>query len=109
MTTEQENAMYTEIINLLAKLDKKVDKLTNIVTKMGKTLHLIPVTEKEERDIQLLQRSNLVVAAKVSEEIAAMSPKQDKEVPEMLTIFDNFERSELFGDVLGDDYLGGGS
>jgi hypothetical protein len=101
--------MYTEIINLLTKLDKKVDKLTNIVTKMGKTLHLIPVTEKEERDIQLLQRSNLAVAAKVSEELAAMSPKQDKEVPEMLTIFDNFERSELFGDVLGDDYLGGGS
>ena len=97
----------TEILELLTALNKKVDKLTNIVTKVGKALHIIAVSEKEERDIQLLQRNNLKLAAKVSEEIAAMSPKPDTNTPEMLSIFDNFERDELFGDVLGDDYLGG--
>lgn len=97
----------TEIIELLTALSKKVDKLTNIVTKVGKALHIIAVSEKEERDIQLLQRNNLKLAAKVSEEIAAMSPKPDSNAPEILSIFDNFEKNELFGDVLGDDYLGG--
>ena len=91
----------------LDKLDKKLDKLTNIVTKIGKALHLVAVTEKEERDIQLLQRRNMELTAKVSEELAAMSPKKELDTPEMLSIFDNFEQSELFGDVLGDDLLGG--
>lgn len=98
-----------EIVDLLTKLTKKVDKLTNIVTKMGKALHLMPVTEKEERDIQLLQRANLSQAAKVSEELAAMVPKKESDMPEMLSVFDNFEQSELFGDVLGNDLLGGDS
>lgn len=96
-----------EILELLTKLDKKVDKLTTIVTKMGKALHLIPVSEKEERGIQILQRKNLAYAAKVAEELAAMSPKKESELPEMLTVFDNFEQTELYRDVLGDDYLGG--
>jgi hypothetical protein len=97
----------TEIIELLTALNKKVDKLTNIDTKVGKALHIIAVSEKEERDIQLLQRNNLKLAAKVSEELAALSPKPDTNTPEILSIFDNFEKNELFGDVLGDDYLGG--
>ena len=97
----------TEIIELLTALNKKVDKLTNIVTKVGKALHIIAVSEKEERDIQLLQRNNLKLAAKVSEELAALSPKPDTNTPEILSIFDNFEKDELVGDVLGDDYLGG--
>ena len=96
-----------EVLDVLKLLNKKVDKLTNIVTKMGKALHLIQVTEKEERAIQLLQRANLATAAKVAEEISEMLPKEDSNVPEMITVFDSFEQSELFGDVLGDDFLGG--
>lgn len=107
--TDQEHAALLEIQSMVTLLNKKVDKLTNIVTKIGKTLHLIPVTEKEERDIQLLQRKNLEQAAKVSQELEAMSPKPEPNTPEMLTIFDKFEQSELFGDVLGDDFLGGDS
>lgn len=99
----------TEVLEKLTKIDKKLDKISNIITKMGKALHLIPVTEKEERAIQLLQRANLATAAKVANEIADMSPKKDSDVPEMLTVFDSFENNELFGDVLGDDYLGGDS
>ena len=107
MNTQRECEVNVEIIDLLTKLNKKVDKLTNIVTKMGKALHLIQVTEKEERDIQLLQRNNLAIAAKITQELNDMSPKDTPELPEMLTVFDNFERAELFGDVLGDDFLGG--
>lgn len=103
MITEKD----AEIFDLLVKLDKKIDRLSNIVTKMGKALHLIQVTEKEEKSIQLLQRANLATAAKVSEEIAAMSPKVDNTMPEMLTVFDKYEKDDLFGDVLGDDFLGG--
>lgn len=98
-----------EIVDLLKTLNKKVDKLTNIVTKMGKALHLITVTEKEERAIQLLQRANLAQAAKVSEELAAMAPEKESNVPEMISVFDSFEQTELFGDVLGEDLLGGDS
>ena len=96
-----------DVAELLIKLNKKLDKLTNIVTKIGKALHLIQVSEKEERDIQLLQRANLNLAAKVSEELDAMSPKTPSESPEMLTIFDTFDQDELFKDVLGEDFLGG--
>ena len=96
-----------ELFDIIDKLNRKIDRLSNLVTKMGKALHLVPVTEKEERAIQLLQRSNMATAAKVSEEIAAMSPKEDNLAPEMLTVFDKFENAELFGDVLGDDFLGG--
>lgn len=102
--TDQEKS---EILSLLDKLNRKVDKLTNIVTKMGKAMHLIPVTEKEEREIQLLQRSNMAQTAKIANELAEMAPKDDNPTPEMLTIFDNYSREELFGDVLGDEYLGG--
>lgn len=109
MATQQEYEVNVEIIDLLTKLTKKVDKLTNIVTKMGKALHLITVTEKEEREIQLLQRSNLNQAAKISAELDAMSPPPENNVPEMMTVFDKFDQSELFGDVLGDDFLGGES
>ena len=107
MTEQEQNAFNTEVLNTLKLLNKKVDKLTNIVTKMGKALHLITVTEKEEREIQLLQRNNMSQTAKVAEELAAMLPKEESQTPEMLSIFDNFEHAELFGDVLGDDFIGG--
>lgn len=107
MAEYEQAGNIAEVLELLQSLNKKVDKLTNIVTKMGKALHLVPVSEKEEKELQLLQRKNLASAAKVSEELAAMSPKADSELPEMLTVFDKFEQAELFKDVLGDDYLGG--
>lgn len=106
MIDEKQEAINAKILDILTKLNKKVDKLTNVVTRMGKTLHLVPVTEKEEREIQIQQRTNLQIAAKVNEELDAMSPKEPSG-PEMMTIFDNYEHSELFGDVLGDDFLGG--
>ena len=107
MSDQQTYENMVQLTDLLLKIEKKVDKLTNIVTKMGKVLHILPVSEKEERDLQLLQRANLANAAKVSAELEAMSPAKTPDLPEMLTVFDNFERSELFNDVIADDFLGG--
>lgn len=101
----------TEILEFLAKLDKKVDRLTNTVTKIAKTLHLIPVTEKEERDFQIMQRTNLGIAAKVSADLDALSPKQDTSDTSYLQSFyaEAFSQPEdIFSDVVADDYLAGG-
>lgn len=100
----------TEILEFLSKLDKKVDRLTNTVTKIAKTLHLIPVTEKEERDLQIMQRTNLGIAAKVSADLDALSPK-DKEDTSYLQSFyaEAFSQpADIFSDVVADDYLTGG-
>lgn len=100
----------TEILEFLAKLDKKVDRLTNTVTKIAKTLHLIPVTEKEERDLQIMQRTNLGIAAKVSADLDALSPKQDESDTSYLkSVYAAFSQpADIFSDVVADDYLTGG-
>ena len=64
-----------EILQYLSKIDKKLDRILNLLTKIAKTLHLLPVTEKEERDIQLTQRKNLTQAAKVNDDLNKMENK----------------------------------
>lgn len=91
-----------EIKDLLGKLTKKVDKLLNINTKIAKALHLIPVSEKEERDIQLTQRTNLQTAAKVNDDLNAMENKTESE---HVSIFEEVAVGSVFGDVLADDFL----
>lgn len=89
-----------ELSNKLDTLTKQVSKLLNINTKIAKTLHLIPVTEKEERALQILQRKNLQIAAKVNDELNDMENKLNDDYVEDF----KFEGS-VFGDVLGDDFL----
>ena len=93
-----------EILQYLSKIDKKQDKILNLLTKVAKTLHLLPVTEKEERDIQLLQRKNLAQAAKVNDDLNKMEnkPSESQQKLELYTT-----PQEVYGDVLGDDFLGG--
>ena len=96
-----------EIANLNAKIDKltkSVEKLLNINTKIAKTLHLLPVTEKEERDMQILQRKNLAMAAKVNDELNAMENKE--ELDEYADVF-SIDNGNVFNDVIADDFLGG--
>ena len=94
-----------ELIDLICKLDKKVDKLSNLVNKIAKTLHLIPVTEKEEREMQLTQRKNLQIAAKVNDDLNAMSQDKPENNDSIFSIYDQVE--SIFGDVIADDFLGG--
>ena len=86
----------------LDKLSKKVDKMLTLNTKIAKSLHLIPVTEKEEREIQLLQRTNLQLAAKVNDDLNAMTPNEDS--LHQLSI-GAIQISDVFSDALADDYL----
>jgi hypothetical protein len=90
-----------EILAKLDKIDKTVSKILSINTKIAKTLHLIPVTEKEERDIQILQRKNLELAAKVNDELNSMENKTEDPSE---SLFDSIQ-GNVFNDVLGDDFL----
>ena len=87
-----------------------MDKILNLTTKIAKTLHLIPVTEKEEREIQLLQRKNLGIAAKVTNELDAMENKETEEDMSLHSYVSNILNSasdaDVLGDIIGDDYLG---
>ena len=90
---------------LLTKIDKKLDKILNMQTKIAKALHLIPVTEKEERAIQIQQRKNLEQAAKVNDDLNAMENKDIDSPPTLDTLYNS--KYDIFEDVLGDDFLGG--
>lgn len=87
---------------LLAELVKKVDKLLTVNTKIAKCLHLLPVTEREEREIQLLQRKNLALAAKVNQDLNDLeAPKEDL----AQLSFGALAVDNVFTDVLGEEFL----
>ena len=90
---------------LLTKIDKKLDKILNLQTKIAKALHLLPVTEKEERAIQIQQRKNLEQAAKVNQDLNDMENIEDNSPPTLSELFTT--KQEIFDDILGDDFLGG--
>ena len=94
---------YQEILDKLCKIDKTLSKILNINTKIAKTLHLLPVTEKEERDLQILQRKNLSLAAKVNDELNAMENIKDEDYSSGL--FDTVQ-VDVFNDVVADYFLG---
>lgn len=99
-----------EFEQLLLKLDKKLDKTLNLLTKIAKTLHLLPVTEAEERKIQITQRSNLATAAKINDELNDMQNKTDAE-SEQLTLSAILERAaqddNIYEGIIDHDFLGG--
>ena len=102
MDIEELSEILTQNVEVLTQLTKKIDKLVTLNTKIAKSLHLIPVTEKEEREIQLLQRSNLKLAAKVNEDLASLEPPA--ETFSQLTM-GTLEIAGVFSDVLGSDYF----
>ena len=97
-----------EILDYLDKTNKKIDRLTTMVTKIAKTLHLIPVTEKEEKALQITQRTNLAIAAKVAAELDEMSPKPEGIGDQAIQSLFSNGLDDVFGDVIADDYLTGG-
>lgn len=88
----------------LKRLEKKLDKLLNLNTKIAKALHLIPVSPKEERDLQIMQRRNLQTAADTNamlNEVENIPNEPDDRY--ILNVLSNDEN--LFSDALGEDYL----
>ena len=76
-------------------LEKKLDLTL-------KALNLVKVTPEEAKKIQLQQRENMAVQAKVNAELDDMENK-GKDEPEL--VFNTPQ--DIYGDVLGDDILGG--
>ena len=99
-----------EFEQLLSKLDKKLDKTLNLLTRIAKTLHLLPVTEAEERKIQITQRSNLSTAAKINDELNAMENKTDSGA-EQFTLSAILEQAaqddNIYSGIIDQDFLGG--
>lgn len=95
-----------EILQLLSKIDKKQDKILKLVTTIAKTLHIVPVSEKEEREIQLLQRKNAAVMQKIQEEIANLE-NTSEQAQNFLSITDLFTATEadVYEDVIGTDFI----
>lgn len=98
-----------EILQILSKLDKKLDKILALNTKIAKALHLLPVTEKEERAIQIQQRTNLNQAAKITAELDNMENKTDENGDKSLgiDIYEKASENDVYSGIIGDDILGG--
>lgn len=93
-----------ELKKLLTDLNKKTDKILNLNTKIAKTLHLIPVTEREEKAIQIMRERNAQQAYKVTEERSDMKNEQQQDsFAHLIESFTNLTNQELYADVLADD------
>jgi hypothetical protein len=90
----------------LTELDKKLSKILNLNTKIAKALHLIPVTPKEEKAMQLLQRKNASLAQQVFDELEHMeNPDPKDKDDDSFNLFDTYEQGDIYNDVLGSDFL----
>lgn len=92
-----------EILDKLNKMEKKLDKILSLNTKIAKVLHLIPITEKEEKAFQIQRANNLNISKKVYDELEEF--KKPVESTESTDPF-YFSNKDLFSDVVGDDFLG---
>ena len=92
-----------DIEKQLTDIDKKLSKILNLQTKIAKALHLIPITPKEEKELQVVQRKNAQVSAQIYDEIDKMV-KIETEEPHNLFQTD-FHTGDAYGDVVGSDFL----
>ena len=87
----------------LDRIEKKLDRLITLNTKIAKVLHLIPVTEKEEREFQLRRRENAKIVSKVTSQLMEMEAKKDVDSAVLPSLQDI--ALDNFSDVLADDFL----
>ena len=90
------------------KEEKELLKLVRanhrLLTTLAKALHLVPVTEKEEQDLQIMRRKNEEQASKVNSQLNAMQGKPDEYDENALgNLFSDVK--DIYGDVLTDDFL----
>jgi hypothetical protein len=89
-----------EILQYLSKLEKKIDKVLSMNTKIAKALHLLPVTEKEERDLQIQMRKNLEISAKVNNQLDEMQNKNDDSLDfNLAKLFDSYN-IDTYDDII---------
>ena len=87
-----------EKLNEILKILKEQNEQLLVVLK---ALHLLPVSEEEEKQIQLRQRQSLRQSDKILEELDKMENiKQDVREEPFAT------KDEIFSDILGNDFRG---
>ncbi len=87
------------------ELLKLVRANNRLLTTIAKALHLVPVTEKEEQELQIARRRNEEQAAKVNSQLNAMEGKPDEYEENTLgNLFSDVK--DIYGDVLADEFLG---
>lgn len=101
MTDSERIEQLESKVDALTKLNKDMFKL---LKNIGKALHLLPVTEKEEKALQIMQRKNINQAAKVNEDLNAMENKSE-DTNALGNLFSSI--GTIYGDVLAEDVLGG--
>ena len=92
--------MDADLEKLLTTIVKKQDKILAQQTKILKALHLLPVTEKEERAMQIQQRESAGMALKVAQDLADMAgekPAASNSLAEIIAAEDAYEG------IIGDD------
>ena len=89
----------------LSDIDKKLTKILNLQTKIAKALHLVPVTAKEEKDLQILQRKNSQLTMQVYDELEKLTNPDQKDDNELNLFSDATFNTDVFGDVIGSDFL----
>ena len=94
-----------DIEKQLTDIDKKLTKILNLQTKIAKALHLVPVTAKEEKDLQLLQRKNMQLSAQVYDELEKLANPDATELEDMNLFTNQTFTNDVFSDVIGDDFL----
>lgn len=95
----ENHEISTETVEKMFKCMKNLEKKLDLALK---ALNLVKVSPEEAKKIQLQQRENMAVQAKINAELDAMENK-DKDEPEL--VFNTPQ--DIYGDVLGDDILGG--
>lgn len=86
------------------ELLKLVRANNRMLTIVAKALHLVPMSEKEERDIQITRRRNEELSMKVNDQLNAMENiPEDYEENALGNLFSS--ASDIYGDVIADDFL----
>ena len=93
-----------DLHDMLIQLSKKQDKILNLLTRIAKTLYLIPANAKEIEDIRITREKNNKEVNK-----AYVEANKFKDEETFNTYIDRdfqFNKNDIFKDVIGSDLLG---
>lgn len=98
---------FDELCKKVDILTKEVRKLTKLTTDIAKSLQLIPVTEDELAKFTKIRLKN---EEKVAEAVHLIEENTKSNDGETVSLFGETQykgAQDIYGDVLGDDFLGG--
>lgn len=93
-----------ELTEIVLNQNKTIKSLEKLVTTMAKAMYLIPVSEKDVIKIQEARRRNEQVIHEAHHTV-----EQNMSTDDTASLFRDpiYSDSEIYGDVIADDFLGG--